>query len=770
MVGSKGGAWLGVGLAAAGLGVLLWAAYGRRPPTAGAGFPPLPPRSAVGVAFEDFVGSEGCADADCHGAIYRAWSASTHARAGGDPDPDFIIAAFDGAPMRFRDAVVTPERMADGGYAFIVEHDGWPRRVLRVDGVVGRGHLVGGGTQGFFSRFPDGTVRYLPFDYHADARLWFCDTWERAGGGWVPITAQLSLADCGDWPPTRVMGTGAGQVSCQECHGSQIQGRFVGGAEPYQTRWTTLQVNCESCHGPGREHVEWARVDSLRDSVDVGYPALATQSTDEALSVCFRCHALKKELGDSDYLPGKPLREHYSVGFAQLGDRPYFPDGRVRTFAYQETHLASDCYLSGSMKCEDCHEPHGQGYRDNHGRPLEGRFSDGQCLGCHPSKADRIEEHTYHKRGSPGSVCVSCHMPYLQEPAIGRQLRYARSDHTIPIPRPALDSGLGLQDACSSCHQELSVAELEAQVSRWYGRIKPLKAPVAALMEAPEGQSRLDAARRLLLPDAAHPPAQIAGLVRVLEDHLVPDMGDLEPEVEERLRGLAGSTDLDLRSLALATLHLTRGEDPAVGRFLRERVRAEGSTERALRERWASALGYLGDLYRKRERPRAALAAYRKGLEVLPGDARLLGGAGLAYALGGSPAAAADHLRRSLASDSLQPLALVDLGQVYASMGDPDRARQSLEQALALDPYAPTAHLNLGNVYFAEGRLEEAVAFYRRAGELNPGLLPAHLGLALAELRLGRPGEAAAAARRALQFDPGSNMAGRLLRQAEGAR
>ena len=257
--------WLGVGLATAALGVLLWAAYGRRPPTAGAGFPPLPPRTAAGVAFEDFVGSEGCKE--CHGAIYWTWIASTHGRAGGDPDPGFVIAAFDGAPMRFRDAVVTPERMADGGYAFIVEHDGWPRRVLRVDGVVGRGHLVGGGTQAFFSGFPDGTVRYLPFDYHADARLWFCDTWERAGGGWVPITAQLSLADCRDWPPTRVMGTGAGQVSCQECHGSQIQGRFVGGEEPYQTRWTTLQVNCESCHGPGREHMKWARTDGLRDSV-----------------------------------------------------------------------------------------------------------------------------------------------------------------------------------------------------------------------------------------------------------------------------------------------------------------------------------------------------------------------------------------------------------------------------------------------------------------------------------------------------------------------
>ncbi|MBI2401608.1 MAG: hypothetical protein HYV20_02490, partial [Gemmatimonadetes bacterium] len=75
-----------------------------------------------------------------------------------------MIARFNGAPIRFKNATVIPRVTAGGEYQFAVSQPGRPRVVLAVTGVIGGGHMVGGGTQGFVASFPDGTVRFLPFD------------------------------------------------------------------------------------------------------------------------------------------------------------------------------------------------------------------------------------------------------------------------------------------------------------------------------------------------------------------------------------------------------------------------------------------------------------------------------------------------------------------------------------------------------------------------------------------------------------------------------
>ena len=93
-----------------GLGAVLVAcgAEETRPDGAAAqSFPPPPGNRPVsGVAPEDFVGSESCAE--CHAAQFGPWSASTHGRAGGLPEPAVVVAPFDGTPIRFADGVVIP--------------------------------------------------------------------------------------------------------------------------------------------------------------------------------------------------------------------------------------------------------------------------------------------------------------------------------------------------------------------------------------------------------------------------------------------------------------------------------------------------------------------------------------------------------------------------------------------------------------------------------------------------------------------------------------
>ena len=316
-----------------------------------------------------------------------AWASSTHGRAGGVPGPEVVIAPFDGGVIRFADATVTP-RIRGGRYEFSVRQDGFDEASFQVDGVIGGAHMIGGGTQGFISVQADGTERFLPWDWSGTQSEWFCNTGSRTNQGWEPITSDMRLADCGDWPPVRPIGTVARFANCQECHGSQILTEAEVGTG-FKTEYTTLQVNCESCHGPGRVHVEMASGPGFGVDGEIGLASLAFRGKDESLGVCFQCHALKDVL-DEGYLPGASLEEHYALKYPSLGDQPYAPDGRVRSFAYQANHLASACYLLGPMDCVSCHEPHGQGYWDIDRVPLPDPFSDGQCTSCHPSKLEAV--------------------------------------------------------------------------------------------------------------------------------------------------------------------------------------------------------------------------------------------------------------------------------------------------------------------------------------------------------------------------------------------
>jgi tetratricopeptide (TPR) repeat protein len=659
-----------------------------------------------------------------------------------------------------------------GVYTFTVQQTGQPARVFRVDGVIGGGHMVGGGTQGFVSRFPDGTVRFLPFDFIRKEGVWFCNTTSRSQTGYTPITPSMRLAECGDWPPVRVLGSTPRYANCQGCHGSQITVALEASAQRYETRYTTLAINCESCHGPGRAHVEIARSGRIMTASNIGMRSLATLSKDASLQVCFQCHSLKNELKPG-YLPGKSLQEFYSTKLAILGDEPLHADGRVRTFAYQQNQLYSACYRNGSMTCTSCHDPHSQQYRDVNGTPLAGRDDDRQCTGCHASKADPIEAHTHHPAASPGSRCVNCHMPYLQHPEVGTALRFARSDHTIPIPRPAFDATLGVRNACSQCHADRSVASLAAQVKHWYGALKPQPALVTALVQAQRDSDPDHLATLLLQRQGDDAIVQFAALSRYVERVLRPDMASLPASALMRLKELAERPDLDIQALALASLHYARGDDDAVRDFLRGRLDSLGANDEAVRRRWVVVLGYLGDRSRVGGDPASAITAYKKALEILPEDDRVLANLGLAYSNAGDPATAVQYLHRSLARNPAQPVTLVNLGNALGAEGDAAGAEDAYRRALAIDPREPLATFNLGNVYLGRRDAAHAIEMYERTIALNASLVPAYLNLARAYAVQGNAPKARAALERGLAFDP-DNAEGRemlrTLRQAIGRR
>ncbi len=736
--------------------VVRWVAHST--PAAAIPLPP-PARSTPPSAqptFVDFVGAETCEG--CHAEQYAAWKGSTHGRAGGPPTPDRVIAPFNGAPIRFKDAVVTPSAAAGGEYTFTVAQKGRPVRVYRVDAVVGGGFLAGGGTQAFFSKFPDGTLRFLPFDYSKPVGRWFCNTAGRANRDWIPITPEIALADCADWMPYRVLGDSERSFNCEQCHGSQIEVGFDTAARRYQTRFTTLAINCESCHGPGRRHVELARSGRIGTEVDIGMRPLATLTKDESLGVCLQCHALKTPLRGG-YLPGKRLEEHYALKLPLILEPHYFPDGRTRTFAYQEGHLSSDCYLNGSMTCVDCHDPHTQRYRNVNGAALAGRLDNGQCLGCHPSKEQPLERHTHHPPTSPGSRCVACHMPYLQQPDVGRQIPYARSDHTISIPRPLFDTGQGHDTACRQCHRDQAAELLQSQVTKWYGELKPHPEPVRAALAADSKAEPQSAARRILTTRGKHPLAEFLGLTYVLQRSAA-EGPELDHAMIERLEQHARSADPEVQSLALATLHLTRGDDPTVRRFLSERLRVLGPRDGPVRDRWAWILKSRGTSYLNAG-DRRAIQAYERADEVRPDDPSMVKWLGLAYLRLGEYDRAIDHLRRSL--ERAPGEAQVELGIALMQRGDIEGATAAFRGAAAANPWDSNAWGNLGVALLRRGDVQSSIDALEKAVSMDPGVADANFMLANAYARLGRLKQAEDALERGLEFAPRDTEARRML-------
>ena len=736
------------------------------------------------ISADDFVGSAACAG--CHDAQYGRWAASTHGRAGGEPGPETVIAPFDGTPIVFRDGTVLPRVDSAGRHLFVVRQEGRPEREITVDGVIGGGHMLGGGTQGFVTRLADGTVRFLPFDYSRHLDAWFCNTASRAERGWEPVTPDLALGDCGDWPPVRILGTMSRFANCQSCHGSQITATFEPGAG-VTTNWTSLDINCESCHGPARRHVELMAAAgagggsspagaSLAGDIpvaatpaDIGLDSRVLDGVDKSLEVCFRCHSLGDVVRE-DYLSGAPLADYYALLLPALGDEPHLADGRVRTFAYQGSHLSSSCYVDGSMTCVSCHEPHGLGYWDVNRAPLASETDDRQCTACHASKAADPESHTFHPAGSPGARCVSCHMPYLQHPVVGDAVPFARSDHTIPIPRPQLDGRLGLVSACRGCHTDQSELRLQAWVDERWGETRPQDPVTAGLLNVTDGMGSDLAARLLLRPGEGGDMDQARGLARYLMGWVRLGEG-LGRDGAERIASLAESEDPDLRAMALVARHVAApapGMAAADGAPDADAMAAAARREPPpVRRRWVMLLGFLADEARARQDWETATELLNRALSVAPEDPGALLTLGLVRSGAGDPDGAIDALTRSLAADPDQPVARVNLGIVRAAVGDEEGAVREYEAAIALNPYEAMAYVNLGNIYLRGGSTAQAISVYERAVAVGPEIGAAHRNLAVALGRAGRFDEAIPHARRAVEFAPDDQSARDVLRQLE---
>lgn len=183
-------------------------------------------------------------------------------------------------------------------------------------------------------------------------------------------------------------------VHCFGCHSTLTSAE---GKARFDARTMIRNVSCESCHGPGGDHVNAARaaVPAAELAMDYGP---GRYKADDQMRLCGQCHRHPDMAPPGAIRPGNPeIARFQPVGLMQ-----------------------SPCYKGsrGAMNCATCHDPHAPAATD-------AATYDQACRQCHLGERKRQCPLPTALDGN----CAGCHMPKLDS---GQGVLYA--DHWIRIP------------------------------------------------------------------------------------------------------------------------------------------------------------------------------------------------------------------------------------------------------------------------------------------------------------------------------------------------
>ena len=224
-----------------------------------------------------------------------------------------------------------------------------------------------------------------------------------------------------------------GSESCKECHEDQFK-NFSGTKHSKLkdvASWKDKVVGCETCHGPGKKHLE----DATTPGTIISFKNKNSKFISET---CLACHAGKEthnnyrrgehwrnDVGCTDcHSPHAAPFDHQKPGsITFIGDVSRENPNRASTLRLKasEPQLCMSCHtetksqftkpfhhkvMEGTMKCSDCHNPHG-GFEAKQVRLAVG--ADASCVRCHANKQGPFAfEHAPLKTEG----CSACHSPH----------------------------------------------------------------------------------------------------------------------------------------------------------------------------------------------------------------------------------------------------------------------------------------------------------------------------------------------------------------------
>jgi DmsE family decaheme c-type cytochrome len=289
-----------------------------------------------------------------------------------------------------------------------------------------------------------------------------------------------------------------GSETCRACHEDQF-GSFAKTAHAKLSGWKVDRQGCESCHGPGKAHIEGGGDKSKIRTFE-------NESPKQISETCLQCHAGKEEhnnfkrgehwrndVGCTDChsphlssklveaLAGTPKgKTEAPSSLAAVGPFSAHSNDLAppKMLVKTEPQLCLTCHsetkaqftqpfhhrvLEGAMNCSDCHNPHG-GFELKQARLSTG--ADAACVKCHADKQGPfVFEH------APAKVegCAICHSPHgssnpkmLKRNNVNQLCLECHSDVAVKvgeIDAPGIPSFHNQATArfqnCTTCHMKI---------------------------------------------------------------------------------------------------------------------------------------------------------------------------------------------------------------------------------------------------------------------------------------------------------------------------
>ena len=652
-----------------------------------------------------YVGKEQCAT--CHAQEAEAWSHSDHALAMQEASDKSVLGNFND-PKFTKDGVTSAFYKKDG--KFYVRTDGPDGKLHDYELSYTFGYYP---LQQYLVPFPNGRLQSLVLAWDSRAK-------DQGGQHWFHLypNQKMPNTDPLHW-------TGPNQTwnfMCADCHSTNLRPNYDLAKNSYDTTWSEINVSCEQCHGPGSQHVAWARARKnstdkkvegpngltvdlrtpdgswwLMKPGDVTMHWKGQPRTRTELETCAPCHSRRRPIV-SHYEPGQHFLDAYVPSLLEEG--VYFADGQILEEDYEYgSFLQSKMYQKG-VSCSDCHDPHTG--------KLPPVSLNQACGKCHLLAKFGAPEHHHHKAGSTGALCVNCHMPAKTYMVVD-----VRRDHSFRVPRPDFSVTHGTPNACTQCHRDKPAKWAADAVVKWYGANRRQEPRFVAAMDAGR-RGTLTAEKQLaaLITDSEQPGIARATALSLLPQYVT---SITFPAIQAGLN----DTDALVRREAIRALEPLPPRDrlELAGPLLADPIRSvrieaarllAGTPSDLLQAEVKSSLDRATSEYIASEMATAERPESHINLALF--DTQM-----------GHVSEAENELQTALRLDPGSVPAMVNLADLYRMQNRDDQSEQWLEKAVAVAPDAAEPIHALGLLKVRQKQYPEALGLLARAAALLPG-------------------------------------------------